>query len=64
MHAGLAADPLLVWNYAVMGALAGVGGCAFWFAVRHLDVQEDEMNGLKPGRVGNADEDGNIDDAE
>ncbi|KAJ7908976.1 peptide transporter PTR2A [Mycena leptocephala] len=60
----LAADPLLVWNYAVMGALAGVGGCAFWFAVRHLDVQEDEMNGLKPGRVGNADEDGNIDDAE
>ncbi|KAF7326458.1 putative peptide transporter ptr2 [Mycena sanguinolenta] len=38
----LAADPLLVWNYAVMGTLAGCGGCAFWLAVRHLDAREDE----------------------
>ncbi|KAJ6479566.1 peptide transporter PTR2A [Mycena sanguinolenta] len=38
----LAADPLLVWNYAVMAALAGCGGCAFWLAVRHLDAREDE----------------------
>ncbi|KAJ7238288.1 PTR2-domain-containing protein [Mycena haematopus] len=39
---GLAADPLLVWNYTVMGALAGCGGCVFWLAVRHLDAREDE----------------------
>ncbi|KAF7360979.1 putative peptide transporter ptr2 [Mycena sanguinolenta] len=38
----LAADPLLVWNYAVMGTLAGCGGCAFWLAVRHLDLREEE----------------------
>ncbi|KAJ6589522.1 peptide transporter PTR2A [Mycena capillaripes] len=48
----LAADPLLVWNYALMGVLAGGGGCAFWLAVRRLDAQEDELNELKPGRVG------------
>ncbi|KAJ7659102.1 peptide transporter PTR2A [Mycena polygramma] len=48
----LAADPLLVWNYAVMGALAGGSGCAFWFAVRRLDAQEDQLNELKPGRIG------------
>ncbi|KAJ6518220.1 peptide transporter PTR2A [Mycena vitilis] len=48
----LAADPLLVWNYAVMGALAGGGGCIFWFAVRRLDAQEEQLNELKPGRLG------------
>ncbi|KAF7360956.1 putative peptide transporter ptr2 [Mycena sanguinolenta] len=37
----LAADPLLVWNYSIMGTLAGCGGCAFWLAVRRLDARED-----------------------
>jgi POT family proton-dependent oligopeptide transporter len=48
-YTGLAADPLLVWNYAVMGVLAGGGGCAFWLAVRQLDAGEDEMDVSKAG---------------
>ncbi|KAJ7469685.1 peptide transporter PTR2A [Mycena latifolia] len=48
----LSVDPMLVWNYAVMAALAGGGGCAFWFAVRALDAQEDALNSLAPGRIG------------
>ncbi|KAJ7162883.1 peptide transporter PTR2A [Mycena filopes] len=48
----LAADPLLVWNYAVMAGLAGVGGCLFWVSVRRLDGREDELNELAVGRVG------------
>ncbi|KAJ7676384.1 peptide transporter PTR2A [Mycena rosella] len=47
----LAADPLLVWNYAVMAALAGIGGGAFWVAVRKLDAQEDTLNSLSAGHV-------------
>ncbi|KAJ6453949.1 peptide transporter PTR2A [Mycena sanguinolenta] len=38
----LAADPLLVWNYAVMAVLAGCGGCAFWVAVRRFDARGDD----------------------
>ncbi|KAJ7760878.1 peptide transporter PTR2A [Mycena maculata] len=34
----LSADPMLVWNYAVVAILAGGGGCVFWLTVRHLDV--------------------------
>lgn len=58
---GLSADPLLVWNYAVMAGLAGVGGCAFWLSVRQLDVQEEELNKLSAGHVGVA-EDGHCDE--
>ncbi|KAJ7723633.1 peptide transporter PTR2A [Mycena maculata] len=47
----LSADPLLVWNYTVMGALAGGGGCAFWLSVRRLDAQEDAMHNLAPGQL-------------
>ncbi|KAJ7364701.1 peptide transporter PTR2A [Mycena albidolilacea] len=55
-HTGLAADPLLVWNYAVMGVLAGGGGCAFWLAVRQLDAREDEIDVSKAGgAVGDVD---------
>jgi POT family proton-dependent oligopeptide transporter len=43
---------MLVWNYAVMAALAGLGGVAFWFSVRGLDKQEDALNNLSAGRVG------------
>lgn len=46
----LSADPLLVWNYSVMGVLAGVAGVLFWIRYRHLDAQEDELNTLADGR--------------
>ncbi|EIW81520.1 PTR2-domain-containing protein [Coniophora puteana RWD-64-598 SS2] len=45
----LAADPLLVWNYAVSAILSGVGGVFFWLSVRKLDKQEDELNNLADG---------------
>ena len=45
----LSADPLLVWNYGVMGVLAGISGVIFWFQYRHLDSQEDVLNGLDEG---------------
>ncbi|KAJ6546212.1 peptide transporter PTR2A [Mycena vulgaris] len=48
----LSADPMLVWNYTVMAVLATVGGGAFWLSVRGLDAQEDELNSLAPGHVG------------
>lgn len=46
----LSADPLLVWNYGVMGVLAGISGVIFWFQYRHLDAQEDELNNLSEGQ--------------
>jgi len=46
----LSADPLLVWNYGVMGVLAGVSGIIFWFQYRHLDSQEDELNAIGEGQ--------------
>ncbi|KAI0371994.1 oligopeptide transporter [Pilatotrama ljubarskyi] len=45
----LSADPLLVWNYAVMGVLAFIAGCIFWFQYRELDAQEDQLNLLDEG---------------
>ncbi|KAJ8082330.1 hypothetical protein PM082_008183 [Marasmius tenuissimus] len=42
----LSTDPLLVWNYGVMGVLAGVAGILFWFSVSNLDKQEDYLNNL------------------
>lgn len=47
----LSSDPLLVWNYGVMGVLAGVSGIAFWWSVRDLDRIEDELNNLDEGHV-------------
>ena len=47
----LSTDPLLVWNYGVMGVLAFVAGCIFWFQYRHLDAQEDELNNLADGHM-------------
>ncbi|EIN04582.1 PTR2-domain-containing protein [Punctularia strigosozonata HHB-11173 SS5] len=47
----LSADPLLVWNYGVMAVLAGVAGIVFWFAHRHLDAAEDELNAIDEGHV-------------
>ncbi|KAJ6559031.1 hypothetical protein B0H10DRAFT_2120020 [Mycena sp. CBHHK59/15] len=48
----LSVDPMLVWNYTVMAALAGAGGCAFWLSVRRLNAQEDALNSLSAGHVG------------
>ncbi|KAH9919966.1 peptide transporter PTR2A [Epithele typhae] len=50
----LSEDPLLVWNYGVMAALAFVADTVFWFQFRHLDAQEDELNhlGEKPAVPG------------
>lgn len=46
----LSADPLLVWNYGVMGVLAGITGVVFWFTIRRLDSEEDKLNNLVAGR--------------
>jgi len=48
----LSNDPLLVWNYSVMGILAFTGGTIFWFQYRSLDKQEDELNMLPTGHLG------------
>ncbi|KAF9031365.1 PTR2-domain-containing protein [Hymenopellis radicata] len=42
----LSTDPLLVWNYGVVGCIAGVAGVVFWLCVRKLDAQEDTLNNL------------------
>ncbi|KAJ7027312.1 oligopeptide transporter, partial [Mycena alexandri] len=47
----LSADPLLVWNYGVMGVLAAVTAISVWFSVRGLDAREDELNNLAEGHV-------------
>ncbi|KAF5366603.1 hypothetical protein D9758_008971 [Tetrapyrgos nigripes] len=44
-------DPLIVWNYAVVAILAGIGGALFWLSVRHLDAQEDLLNNLPEGHM-------------
>ena len=48
----LSSDPLLVWNYGVMGVLSFIVGCLFWWSVRDLDAQEDRLNNLDAGHVG------------
>ncbi len=45
----LASDPLLEWNYGVMGVLAFIAGTIFWFQFRHLDAQEDKLNSIQQG---------------
>ncbi|KAL8286135.1 hypothetical protein RQP46_004623 [Phenoliferia psychrophenolica] len=42
----LATDPLVVWNYGVMGVLAFIGGVAFFFTFRNLDRAEDSLNAM------------------
>ncbi|EXA50625.1 hypothetical protein NW761_000516 [Fusarium oxysporum] len=49
---GLAADPLLVWNYGVVAILAVIAGCCFWLQFRNLDVHEDDLNALPEGHAG------------
>jgi POT family proton-dependent oligopeptide transporter len=47
----LSADPLLIWNYGVMGVLSFVGGILFLIQFRGLDLEEDELNMLPEGHV-------------
>ncbi|RGP78159.1 pot family proton-dependent oligopeptide transporter [Fusarium longipes] len=49
---GLAADPLLVWNYGVVAILAVIAGTCFWFQFKDLDIHEDELNALPEGQAG------------
>ena len=35
-----------------MAVLAGVTGVIFWFYVRSLDAQEDQLNNIGQGHVG------------
>ncbi|KAI0746828.1 oligopeptide transporter [Daedaleopsis nitida] len=46
----LSVDPLLVWNYGVMGVLAFIAGTLFWFHFRDLDAAEDQLNDLAEGQ--------------
>jgi POT family proton-dependent oligopeptide transporter len=48
----LSTDPLLVWNYGVMGVLAAVSAVIFWLHVGKLDGKEDELNNLAEGQFG------------
>lgn len=41
---------LLVWNYSVMAALAGIGGILFWVSFRSLDAEEKMLNELPEAR--------------
>lgn len=52
----LSADPLLVWNYGVMGVLSAIGGVCFWFMYRQLDKDEDRLNQLPTGHLGTVNE--------
>jgi POT family proton-dependent oligopeptide transporter len=47
----LSADPLLVWNYGIMGVLSFVGGTIFWLQFRGLDRDEDKLNMLPDGHL-------------
>lgn len=49
----LSADPLLIWNYTVVGCLAFCGGTIFWIQFRHLDKLEDEFNVMPEGLIAN-----------
>ncbi|KAK5993344.1 putative peptide transporter ptr2 [Cladobotryum mycophilum] len=51
---GLATDPLLIWNYAVVAILAFIAGTCFFFQFRGLDTHEDDLNELPEGFVGKA----------
>ena len=48
----LSTDPLLVWNYGVMGCIAFVAGILFYISHRQLDKDEDLLNQLPTGHMG------------
>lgn len=56
--AALSADPLLVWNYAILSVLATVAGVLFWRQFHDLDAREDELNGIGSARLLSSDHEG------
>jgi len=48
----LSTDPLLVWNYGSMGVAAFIAGILFWFSFIQLDKDEDKLNNLDEGHLG------------
>jgi len=48
--AALSTDPRLVWNYATMAGLSGIGGILFWFSFRRLDGEDAALDKLREGR--------------
>lgn len=47
----LSADPLLVWNYAIMAILSFIGGTLFFIQYRQLDADDDKLNMLPVGNL-------------
>lgn len=52
----LTVDPLVVWNYGGVAIISFVTGVLFWFAYRKMDKEEDQLNMLPTGHVGNAEQ--------
>lgn len=50
----LTLDPLVVWNYGAVAIISFVTGVLFWFAYRKMDKEEDQLNMLPTGHLGNA----------
>jgi POT family proton-dependent oligopeptide transporter len=50
----LTADPHLVWNYGSVAIISFATGILFWFTYRGMDKQEDQLNMLPTGHLGNA----------
>jgi POT family proton-dependent oligopeptide transporter len=50
----LTTDPRLVWNYGAVAIIAFATGIAFHFTYRTLDAQEEQLNLLPTGHVGNS----------
>lgn len=50
----LTVDPLVVWNYGGVAIISFVTGVLFWFAYRKMDKEEDQLNMLPTGHLGNA----------
>ncbi|EPS95094.1 hypothetical protein FOMPIDRAFT_1133102 [Fomitopsis schrenkii] len=58
LFVALSADPLLVWNYAILSVLATVAGVLFWRQFHDLDAREDELNGIGSARLLSSDHEG------
>ena len=50
----LTADPHLVWNYGAVAIISFCTGILFWFTYRGMDRQEDQLNMLPTGHLGNS----------
>jgi POT family proton-dependent oligopeptide transporter len=42
----LSVNPLFLWLYVTVLAIAAVAAIAFWFLYRHYNNEDDEMNSL------------------